>query len=84
MLCGYIFSSIFLPDLKVILLITTPLLAIIEQLSDIIESAIKRKFNVKDSGHIIPGHGGFLDRFDGFLLTVPAVIIVVELFLHLN
>ena len=84
MIFGYIFSSIFLPDLKEILLVTSPFLAIIEQFSDIIESALKRKFNVKDSGHIIPGHGGLLDRFDGFLLTVPAVIIIVELYLHLN
>lgn len=65
----YIFANIFLPELKIILLIATPFLCCIEQLSDFTESYVKRKFDVKDSGSIIPGHGGFLDRFDGFLFT---------------
>lgn len=65
----YIFSYYFLPQYKEVLLLFTPLLCVIEQCSDITESYIKRKFNVKDSGTIIPGHGGVLDRFDGFLFT---------------
>lgn len=71
----YIFADIFLHDIKLRLLIITPLLCLLEQTSDIIESFVKRKFNVKDSGHIIPGHGGVMDRFDGFLLTTPTLIL---------
>ena len=48
-------------------------IAVLAQSGDLLESALKRHLDVKDSGRLIPGHGGFLDRFDGYLLTVPAI-----------
>lgn len=42
---------------------------------DLAESMLKRSIDIKDSGSILPGHGGFLDRFDGFLLAVPCVVV---------
>lgn len=49
---------------------------------DLVESLMKRTLDVKDSGNILPGHGGMLDRFDSILLAVPAAYIYIELFIR--
>ncbi|MBU6457133.1 MAG: phosphatidate cytidylyltransferase [Bradyrhizobium sp.] len=58
------------------MLLLGSILSIVSQLGDLFESAVKRRFGVKDSSHIIPGHGGLLDRLDGFVAAVVLAAIL--------
>jgi phosphatidate cytidylyltransferase len=51
-------------------------LAVVAQAGDLFESAIKRRYDVKDSGRLIPGHGGLLDRVDGLIAAAPVFALV--------
>ncbi|WP_454619290.1 phosphatidate cytidylyltransferase [Bradyrhizobium cenepequi] len=50
-------------------------LSVVSQFGDLFESAVKRRFGVKDSSHLIPGHGGLMDRLDGFIAAVAVAAI---------
>ena len=58
------------------LLLVACLLSVVAQAGDLLESAIKRHFGAKDAGSIIPGHGGLMDRLDGFLTAAAAAAMV--------
>jgi phosphatidate cytidylyltransferase len=47
---------------------------------DLVESLLKRSIEIKDSGDVLPGHGGFLDRFDGLFISAPFIVAYLEIF----
>ncbi len=57
--------------------VTAAGLGVVSQAGDLLESAVKRHFGVKDSGNMIPGHGGLLDRFDAVLTVAPVAAAIV-------
>ena len=61
------------------LIISTLVISTFSQLGDLTISYLKRKVKIKDTSNILPGHGGFLDRFDGFLLAMPMGYLVYSI-----
>ena len=54
------------------------IISILAFFGDLLESAFKRNLGVKDSGKLIPGHGGLMDRFDGYFLVIPFLYISIN------
>lgn len=79
-LAGYIFSGIFNNYSVEFWIGLGVVIALFGTLGDLFESLIKRTCQVKDSGNLIPGHGGILDRIDSLLLAVPAACLYLILF----
>jgi len=79
LLAAYILHQVgWLPVPLIHCLILALLLHLFGVWGDLAESQLKRHFNVKDSGKIMPGHGGLLDRFDSALLAFPVVIVYLK------
>jgi len=75
---GYVFSLV-IPEISLLnWLIFSEIVVVFGTLGDLLESLMKRTVHVKDSGDVIPGHGGLLDRFDSMLLVAPAVFIYLS------
>ena len=78
-LVGAVFGELTMSMFWLYGLILAMLLAVVGQLGDLVESKIKRLCNVKDSGTLLPGHGGILDRIDGHMLAAPVFYYLLQL-----
>ena len=82
-LLGFLYATVFggsmaeVANPQAACAIACAIAAVISQIGDLAASAIKRNHQVKDYGHLIPGHGGILDRFDSMLFTAPAIYFAV-------
>lgn len=78
-LIGFCLQHFFFPDLPVVQMVLIAMVSgAFGQVGDLFESLIKRLADVKDSGRIMPGHGGFLDRLDGVLFAAPVFYVLLH------
>ena len=78
-LLGFLYGSFFMSDKAGVCALICAVGAVLSQIGDLTASAIKRNHDIKDYGHLIPGHGGILDRFDSVIFTAPVIFVMALL-----
>lgn len=76
---SWLIAKFFFPELFAEMIGLSAIVVVFGTMGDLFESQLKRQFNVKDAGESLPGHGGFLDRFDSFLFIIPLAIIYLQI-----
>ncbi len=77
--CFFPYQNMFLFSPKIVFPLVVIVGAVISQFGDLAASAIKRNYEIKDYGDIIPGHGGIMDRFDSVIFVAPFVYYLLVL-----
>jgi phosphatidate cytidylyltransferase len=80
LLTAYMVSASFIEFSVLQWLLIAGIIIVFGTFGDLVESMLKRSAGVKDSGNILPGHGGILDRFDAVFLAAPAIAVLIYLF----
>ena len=78
LITGYIISTIYTQYPMQSWILIALCVWLFGSVGDLVESKFKRSIEIKDSGSLLPGHGGLLDRFDGFFFSIPFVVFLVE------
>ena len=77
-LCYKILTNLLLVNINILILII--ITSFMSQVGDLFISLLKRKAKIKDTGSILPGHGGVLDRIDGILLALPIGLLIIKMY----
>lgn len=81
MVAGPLWAHYVMKDMDMVsAILLSALIGVVAQFGDILESIMKRTSGIKDSGALLPGHGGFLDRFDGVILATPVLYLALQVF----
>jgi phosphatidate cytidylyltransferase len=80
LLAAYIISINYLQLSVIHWFAMAAIIIVVSTFGDLVESMFKRSIHIKDSGEVLPGHGGFLDRFDGVFISAPFVFVYLKLF----
>lgn len=81
---SFAYAHFFMPEFEFYAILLGLIGSILSQVGDLIASKIKRIFDIKDFGKIMPGHGGVLDRFDSLIITLPLVYYFMVLFYYVS
>lgn len=84
LIVSFTYAHYIEPDFQFLAIFMAFIGSILSQMGDLIASKIKRIFDIKDFGKIMPGHGGVLDRFDSLIITLPLVYYFMVLFKYIN